>query len=133
MMNMAFSGLNSQTCFLYIGDIIVIVRSVEHHLKNLESVFQFCRKYNLKLNPYKCQFFRKQVLYLLRHRCTDRGLLHDDSNNKVILNYPKPCDKYAVKSFVAFAKEIAKKHSILSQYKPLNLLGHRQLKSHLRN
>lgn len=38
MMSIAFSGLDPATAFLYLDDIIVVGASVEHHLKNLESV-----------------------------------------------------------------------------------------------
>jgi hypothetical protein len=102
MMNLAFSGLDPQTCFLYIDDLIVIGCSQSHHLKNLTAVFQTCRHFNLKLNPQKCQFFRTEVTYL-GHKCTNYGLLPDPSKNDAIKNYPTPCDKDAARRFVAFA------------------------------
>lgn len=44
MMNLAFSGATPFQCFIYMDDIIVIGCSEKHHLKNLESVFQICKK-----------------------------------------------------------------------------------------
>lgn len=102
MMNMAFSGLEPQTCFLYIDDLIVIGCSINHHFKNLKSVFETCRKFNLKLNPSKCQFFKHEVTYL-GHKCTNRGLLPDDTKNDTIKKYPRPMDKDAARRFVAFS------------------------------
>lgn len=72
MMSTIFRGVPLDTCFLYIDDIIVIGRSKKHHLKNLRTVFERCRKYNLKLNPHKCQFFRCEVQYLGQIKVCDR-------------------------------------------------------------
>lgn len=102
MMSIAFSGLSSMQCFLYMDDLIVIGTSEQHHLNNLNSVFEACKKYNLKLNPYKCEFFRPEVTYL-GHKCTQNGVLPDDSKIDTMTNYPIPTDKDSVKRFVAFA------------------------------
>lgn len=64
MMALAFTGLKPETCFLYLDDIIVVGSSESHHLNNLELVFKTCKKRNLKLNPYKCDFLKKEVQYL---------------------------------------------------------------------
>lgn len=102
MMSIAFSGLSPMQCFVYMDDLIVIGKSEKHHFKNLRSVFESCRKYNLKLNPYKCKFFRPEVTYI-GHRCTQNGVLPDDSKIDTVKNYPTPTDKDSVKRFIAFA------------------------------
>ena len=68
MMNIAFSGLNQNTMFLYLDDNIVLGKSENHHIKNLESVFKTCRLRNLKINPEKCQFFKHEVTFRIRIR-----------------------------------------------------------------
>ena len=88
-MSIAFSGLTSMQCFPYMDDLIVIGTSEQHHLNNLRSVFESCRKYNLKHNPYKCEFFRPEVTYL-GHKCTQNGVLSDDSKINTMTNYPMP-------------------------------------------
>lgn len=102
MMSIAFSGLTPTQCFVYMDDLIVIGISEHHHLNNLRSVFDACKKFNLKLNPYKCQFFRPEVTYL-GHKCTKDGVRPDESKLKSIHQYPTPTDKDSVKRFVAFA------------------------------
>lgn len=72
------------------------------YLNNLQLVFEACKKFNLKLNPKKCTFFRTEVTYL-GHKCTRDGVLPDDSKIKSVMDYPIPKDKDAVKRFVAFA------------------------------
>lgn len=102
MMASTFRGVPLDTCFLYIDDIIVIGRSEKHHLENLRTVFERCRKHNLKLNPQKCQFFRCEVQYL-GHTCTDKGLKPNQEKTKAVENYPRPHDGDSTKRFVAFA------------------------------
>ena len=41
-------------------------------------MFARLRSYNLKLQPEKCEFLRKEVSYL-GHRLTSEGLLPDES------------------------------------------------------
>lgn len=91
-MPIAFSGLPPNQAFLYVDDIIVIGCSQQHHLKNLRNVFDIFRKFNLKINLYKCNFLRSEVTFL-GHKCTSKGLLPDDSKIKTIQNYPVPTDK----------------------------------------
>ena len=102
MMAMAFSELCPNKAFTYIDDLICIGATSSEHLNNLESVFKICEKYNLKLNPEKCKFFEKEVNFL-GFRCTENGILPDNSKNEILENYPTPNDKDSVKRFVAFA------------------------------
>ena len=60
MMSLAFAGATDAQHFLYIDDIIVVGRSVEHHIENIRSIFIKCREKNLKLNPEKCDFLKQR-------------------------------------------------------------------------
>ncbi|RYX87425.1 hypothetical protein EON73_01410, partial [bacterium] len=102
MMSIAFSGLSPDKAFIYMDDLIVIGFTENQHVNNLENVFKTCRKFNLKLNPEKCAFFRHEV-YFLGHKCTRDGLLPDPAKTHAIQNYERPKNKDAVKRFVAFA------------------------------
>lgn len=122
MMNIAFTGLTPEKCFIYMDDIIVIGLSVKHHLQNLRSIFEACKKGNLKINPEKCQFFKHEVSYL-GHRCTDHGVLPDPEKLSTVTHYPVPKDKDATRRFVAFAnyyRKFIKNFSVIA--KPLNNL-----------
>lgn len=122
MMSIAFSGLSPMQCFVYMDDLIVIGTTEKHHLENLKAVFNACRKYNLKLNPHKCSFFRPEVTYI-GHKCTQNGVLPDDSKLDTVKNYPRPIDKDSVKRFVAFANYYRKFiHHFATIAKPLNAL-----------
>lgn len=101
MMQIALSGLPPECAFLYIDDIIVVGCSINHHLSNLEKVFEKLRFYNLKLNPSKCNFFKNEVTYL-GHHISEIGIQPDKSKYAVIKNYPKPTNVDDVRRFVAF-------------------------------
>lgn len=100
-MTIAMAGLTPELAFIYIDDIVVIGCSINHHLSNLNQVFERLRYYNLKLNAQKCNFFGTEVTYL-GHKITDQGILPDDSKFNAILNYPIPTNADEVRRFVAF-------------------------------
>lgn len=122
MMAIAFSGIPPGTAFMYIDDIIVVGCSEAHHLQNLRRVFETLRKYNLKINPYKCSFFKKEVIFL-GHKCSADGISPGNDKLKSIQEYPRPNDKDSTKRFVAFAnfyRKFIKNFAIVAQ--PLNEL-----------
>lgn len=102
MMAIAFAGIPPEKAFLYVDDAMVIGRSDREHLQNLRTDFEVFRKYNLKIHPRKCEFFKPEVTFL-GHLCTPNGILPDPSKLSTIRDYPVPQDKDAVRRFVAFA------------------------------
>lgn len=111
-------------------DIIVVGCSVDHQLENLENVFKICRKYNLRLNPEKCEFFRPEVTFL-GHSCTENGILPDNRKLDSIDRYARPHDKEATKRFTAFTNYYRRYIPNYAQkVQPLNSLA-RKRTSHL--
>lgn len=102
MITLAMSGLTYEKCFVYLDDLIVFGRNLVDHNKNLMTVFQRLRQVNLKLNPHKCNFLKKEILYL-GHVVTGEGILPDPDKVKVMKEYPVPENVDEVKRFVAFA------------------------------
>lgn len=102
MMTIAFAGLSPEQAFIYMDDLIVIGFSEKQHLLNLRKVFETCRKFNLKINPDKCNFFKPEV-YFLGHKCTPDGILPDPSKLFAVKNYPVPKTAEETKRFTAFA------------------------------
>lgn len=100
MISLVCAGLSPKTAFIYMDDIIILGNSVNHHLKNIKSIFEVCRKHNLKLNAEKCKFFQTAVTFL-GHKCTKDGVLPDSSKFDMIKNYPRPKNKDEVRRFVA--------------------------------
>lgn len=102
MITLAMSGLTYEKCFVYLDDIVIFGRSLEIHNRNLIQVFERLQKVNLKLNPLKCEFLKKEVLYL-GHVVSAEGILPDPEKIKAIQEYPVPRNEKEVKSFVALA------------------------------
>lgn len=102
LMTVAMSGLNYDICLVYQDDLVIFGRNLEDHNKNLMSVFSRLRKVNLKLNPSKCEFLKRQILYL-GHVISNEGILPDPEKISAIKNYPIPTNNDDVKRFVAFA------------------------------
>lgn len=98
----AMSGLTYDKCFVYLDDLIIFGRNLNSHTINLIDVLERLRKVNLKLNPGKCQFFKKEVLYL-GHLVSADGVLSDPEKTIVLQNYPVPKNVDKVKRFVAFS------------------------------
>lgn len=102
LMTVAMSGLNYEKCFVYLDDLIVFGRNLQSHNTHLIEVFERLRKVNLKLNPAKCEFLKREILYL-GHVITPEGILPDPEKIKAIKNYPVPKNADEVKRLVAFA------------------------------
>lgn len=102
MMTIAMSGLNYDRCLCYQDDLVVFGRNLELHNQNLMDVFNRLRSVNLKLNPSKCQFLQKEILYL-GHVVSGEGILPDSEKTRVLQQYPRPQNTDEVKRFVAFA------------------------------
>ena len=64
LMDLVLSGLQWSQCLVYLDDIIVLGRSFNEHIQNLDSVFQRLQRSGLRLKPSKYAFFRKEVQYL---------------------------------------------------------------------
>lgn len=101
IMSVALSGLTFEQCFVYLDDLIIFGRNMATHNKNLTDVLERLRKVNLKLNPEKCYFLKKELLYL-GHVVSSQGVLPDPAKIQVLQNYPRPTNTEEVKRFVAF-------------------------------
>ena len=78
-----------EMCTAYLDDIVVHGSSLVDHQKKLEQVFNRLRVHKLKLQPNKCSFLRKEVLYL-GHVINENGVSPDPNKLKCIREYPKP-------------------------------------------
>ena len=76
-------------CLVYLDDIIVFGETLQVHNDKLRDVFARLRMHNLKLQPDKCEFLRKEVTYL-GHKLTTEGLLPDSDKVKDVKQFPTP-------------------------------------------
>lgn len=85
LMDSVLAGIKNQNCFVYLDDIVVHAGTLESHNKRLIEVFDRLANYNLKIQPDKCEFLRKEVTYL-GHLITDQGVKPDPGKVQAVLN-----------------------------------------------
>ena len=88
LMNFVLAGLQWSSCLVYLDDVIIMGRSFQDHIKNLALVLEWLQDAGLKLNPEKCAFFRKGVLYL-GHVVSEDGIVPDSTKTYTILSVHK--------------------------------------------
>ena len=89
LMDSVLAGLQWSACLVYIDDIIIMGRSFEEHLQNLQQVFERLRIAGLKLHPGKCQFLQKEV-YFLGHIVSTHGITPDPQKTSKVKEWPTP-------------------------------------------
>lgn len=70
MMNSVLSGLQGISYFVYLDDIFLY--GYEDYNNKLREVFEGIKVNNLRVQPDKCEFLRKEVTYL-GHLVTEEG------------------------------------------------------------
>jgi len=89
VMNTALSGLTGTRCFCFLDDIAIYANSLVDHDKKLRDVFRRLRKNNIKLEPDKCEFLRKEVTFL-GHKISESAVEPDNRKVEAIENFPQP-------------------------------------------
>lgn len=102
LMNTVLAGLSGLKAFVYLDGIIIYANSITDHSDKLQAVFDRLRTFNLKLQPSKCSFMRKEVNYL-GHVITDQGVKPNPQKIQCVLNFPVPKNEKEVKSFLGLS------------------------------
>ena len=64
LMETVLHGLVGRCCLVYLDDVIVLGKSLEDHLANLQAVWSCLHKAGLRLKPSKCTLFKQEFNYL---------------------------------------------------------------------
>jgi hypothetical protein len=99
LMNAVLSGLQGTSCFIYMDDTVIYGNNLEEHNRKLERVLERFRKFNLKLQPDKCEFLRKEVAYL-GHILTENGIRPNPDKIECVKSFPVPTNVTKLKSFL---------------------------------
>jgi hypothetical protein len=73
----------------FLDDILIYANYLADHHKKLREVFKRLRKHNLKLQPDKCEFLRKEVTFL-GHKISEHGVEPDIRKIETVKNFPTP-------------------------------------------
>lgn len=76
--------------YAYIDDILITSKNEKTHEEDVRKVLQRLSDAGLRINPDKCQYKKKKVLFL-GHEVTEKGIQPDQSRVEAVVNFPKPC------------------------------------------
>lgn len=102
LMNTVLTGLQGIKCLVYLDDIVIYSASLQEHNRRLKEVLQRIRFHNLRLQPDKCEFLRKEVTYL-GHVITEAGIIPDPEKLKAVESFPSPQRIKDIQSFIGLA------------------------------
>lgn len=95
-------GLQWEVAVLYLDDIVVIGKSFEHHLANLQKVFDRLSSANLKLKAKKCNLLQKEISFL-GYSVSEAGVKTDPAKVAAVKEMQRPASVTQVRSFLGLA------------------------------
>ena len=101
-MDLVLAGLQWKECLVYLDDVVLLGRTFQEHLRNLQSVLQWLRDSGLCLKPSKCCFFCDQIQYL-GHVISLNGIATDPAKTEKVATWPVPTSKRQTQQFLGFA------------------------------
>jgi hypothetical protein len=102
-MSLVFKDLGSEFLKVFVDDLNVHSKSWEDHLQHLEAVLAKLRKVNLKLNPGKCCFTARSIVFL-GHVVSHEGTRPDPSKIDAVVHFPVPKTVTDVRSFLGLTR-----------------------------
>ena len=101
LMTRIFSGELFFGLLVYLDDLLIYSKTFDEHLEKIRLVLERLHSYGLKLNPGKCQFLKKSVVYL-GHKVSESGIQVDPSKFEALRKWKIPVTVKDVKSFLGF-------------------------------
>jgi hypothetical protein len=102
LMNSVLSGIQGIKCLVHLDDVI-FGETLRIHNNKLKDILNRMRIYNLKLQPIKCEFLRKE-LSNLGHIITSEGVKPDEREAEEVRSFPLPTTIQKLKSFLGLAR-----------------------------
>jgi len=99
LMHALLVGCEDLNMYTYLDDIVISAESLNSMIKKLKLIFGRFRENNLKLQPHKCHFLRKEVTYL-GHKLSEKGVQPDENKIVCVKNVPIPKNQTDIKSFL---------------------------------
>ena len=99
LMDLVLSGIQWSSCLVYIDDIVIVGKTVQNHLDNLQLVLDRIKRAGLRLKPSKCHLFQKEILYL-GHRITRDGVATDPGKIDAVRKWAVPRTVQEVQRFL---------------------------------
>ena len=116
-MDRLFTDIKGQALVYYMDDILVIGKTFEEHLNNLELVFSRLRLAKLKLQRRKCHFAQREVKFL-GFLIKEGTVSPDPEELRAITLMPKPDTIEKLQSYlgkIAYYRQFTKNHATHAQ------------------
>ena len=101
MMENLLRGLMYLEMLVYLDDVIVYAKDLKDHERKLDLLFERLEKANLKLQPEKIQFLRKEVIFL-GHIISQDGVRPDPEMIRAVVEFPTPQNVKNVRQALGF-------------------------------
>lgn len=102
VMDLVLSGMQGSEIFVYLDDIVLYSSSLTEHAIKFKKLAARLREANLRLQPDKCEFLRKEVIYL-GHIIGKNGVRPDPGKIDAVQNFPIPKNAKNIKQFLGLA------------------------------
>lgn len=102
LMDLMLAGLLWESCLVYIDDVIIMGSDFQSHLRNIAAVLTRLLNAGLKVNPAKCQFFKREVTFL-GHVVSNHGISPDPNKTIKIAAWPTPSSQQQLQQFLGLA------------------------------
>ena len=84
---------------VFVDDILIYSKTAEEHAKLVEWVLKRLQDEGYYAHPDKCEFFQKEVSFL-GHVVSEKGVSVQQHKVKAVAEWPQPCNKKDVRSFL---------------------------------
>lgn len=102
LMDLVLAGLQGIELFVYLDDIVLYASSLREHKIKFEKLAARLRQANLRLQPDKCEFLRREVTYL-GHIISESGVKPDPQKIQAVKEFPQPTNAKGIKQFLGLA------------------------------
>lgn len=99
LMHDMLAGVIFKGVIVYLDDILVYGRTVEDHNEILKDVFNRIRESGLRINPEKCKFYQKELVFL-GHTISAEGVKTNETKIQEIRNAEEPKCSSKLRSFL---------------------------------
>ena len=99
LMDMVLIGMQGREVFIYLDDMQVYANTLTEHNEKCRKVFDRLKKENLSLQPDKCEFLRREVVYLGPIIGND-GVKPNPEKVKAVRDFPRPRNIKNIRQFL---------------------------------
>ena len=99
LMDMVLMGMQGREVFVYLDDIVVYAKTLTKHNEKCRKVFDRLRKAKLLLQPDKCEFLKREVVYL-GHIISKDGVKPNPEKVKAVREFPRPRNLKNIRQFL---------------------------------